>query len=196
MQDYQKFHFKEVGSGEAIIKVIHRNWFNIFEQFLIVFVMLLVLIGGIFLLPLFFPNLTQERDSYNLFIFLENTFLLFLWIYSFFTWIDYYFDIWIITSERIINIEQKGLFVRSVSELKLERIQDVTVEVRGVIPTIINYGDVFVQTAAETERFDFRCISDPYGVKDLIMSLQRKQEAEETNELGEMIEKKIHGDIT
>jgi uncharacterized membrane protein YdbT with pleckstrin-like domain len=196
MQDYQKFHFKEVGKDETIIKVLHRNWFDILQQFFIIFAMLLVLAGGIFFLPLIFPNIVQEKDSYNLFLFLENTFLLFLWIYSFFIWIDYYFDVWIITSDRIINIEQKGLFMRCVSELKFERIQDVTVEVGGVIPTIINYGDVLVQTAGETERFDFRHISDPYAVKDLIMSLQKKQEKEETNELGEMIEKKIHGDIT
>ena len=196
MGNYLKFHFKEVGDNENIIKIVHRNWFDIFQQFLIVFVMIFVIIGGFFLLPLFFPNLTQEKDSYNLFIFIENTIMLFLWIYSFFIWIDYYFDIWVITSERIINIEQKGLFIRSVSELKFERIQDVTVEVGGIIPTVLNYGDVFVQTAAETERFVFRHISNPYAIKDLIMGLQKKQEAEETNELGEMIEKKIHGEIT
>ena len=195
MNNYQKFHFKEVGNNENIIKVIHRNWFDILQQFFIIFMMILALAGGFLLLPLLFPNIVQEKDAYNLFIFMESTFLIFLWIYSFFIWIDYYFDVWIITSDRIINIEQKGLFVRSVSELKFERIQDVTVEVGGIIPTVINYGDVFVQTAAETERFVFRQISDPYAVKDLIMSLQRKQEAEETNELGEMIQKKIHDEI-
>jgi uncharacterized membrane protein YdbT with pleckstrin-like domain len=196
MNNYQKFHFKEVGSNENIIRILHRNWFDILQQFFIILVMILALAGGFFMLPLLFPGITQEKDAYNLFVFMENTFLLFLWVYSFFIWIDYYFDIWIITSERIINIEQKGLFMRSVSELKFERIQDVTVEVQGVIPTIINYGDVFVQTAGTTERFVFRHISNPYVIKDLIMSLQKKQEAEETNELGEMIEKKIHGNIT
>jgi hypothetical protein len=195
MKNYQKFHFKEVGKDENIIKVLHRNWFDILQQFFIIFIMILALAGGFFLLPVLFPDVVQEQNSYNLFIFMESTFFLFLWIYAFFIWVDYYFDVWIITNERIINIEQKSLFVRSVSELKFERIQDVTVEVKGVIPTVINYGNVFVQTAGEKERFVFRHISNPYAIKDLIMSMQKKQEAEETNELGEMIQKKIHDEI-
>ena len=72
---------------------------------------------------------------------------MFLWLYGFLLWIDYWLDVWIVTDERVINIEQKGLFSRSVSELHFYNVQDVTTSVRGVIPTLLNYGDVEVQTA-------------------------------------------------
>jgi uncharacterized membrane protein YdbT with pleckstrin-like domain len=73
-----------------------------------------------------------------------------------------------------VNIEQKGLFIREMSELKIANIQDVTTEVTGVIPSVLNFGDVFVQTAGEARRFRFRQVPNPYGIKDQIMSLQHR----------------------
>jgi hypothetical protein len=74
-------------------------------------------------------------------------------------------------------VEQKGMFTRKVSELRYSRIQDVTTEVVGFLPTILNYGDVKIQTAAEEDEFLFRTVSDPYGVKGIIMNLIEQGEA-------------------
>lgn len=84
---------------------------------------------------------------------------------------DYWLDTWIVTSERIINSEQKGLFNRIVSEVKLEQIQDITSEVKGILPTVLTYGNVFIQTAAERERFQFKNIDNPDDVKIAIAGL-------------------------
>jgi len=113
---------------------------------------------------------------------------MFIWIFFFLIWIDYYFDVWIITNLRIVNIEQKGLFNRSVSEMDFGRIQDVTAEVIGIIPTFFNYGDVFIQTAAETERFLFRQVPDPYHIKDVLMQLQKQRVHQKTAEFRKMME--------
>ncbi len=169
------FNFKWVRSGEEIVKVLHRHWFNILQQFFIIFLLSFIMAGGFFFLPTFSSFFGDGKE--NIAIFIESIFFLFIWTYVFFIWIDYYFDIWVITKERIVNVEQKGLFMRHLSELKFEKIQDVTVEVEGLIPTILNYGDVYVQTAGEKERFVFRQIPNPYGVKDLIMSFQKKARA-------------------
>jgi hypothetical protein len=194
MRDFTKFHFTGQKPEERILAVLHRHWFDILSQFFHVFTMFCLLIGSFVFLPYFFPNL-QEGATFQLFIFLENSFFLLVWIISFLIWIDYYLDVWIVTDKRIVNIEQKGLFSRVVSELELENIQDITTDVLGVIPTFLNYGDLYVQTAAEKERFLFHNIPDPYGVKDLIMNLQKKAEEKEENQFSEMLSKKIHKDI-
>jgi uncharacterized membrane protein YdbT with pleckstrin-like domain len=188
---FGKEWLKELGNKGEVLKIIHRHWFDILKQFIVIFLLVLLLIFLFSFIPSYFPAFEKNAFS-NLLLFAENLVAIFIWIFIFFIWIDYYFDIWIIASEKIVNIEQKGLFVRSVSELKFERIQDVTVEVNGFIPTILNYGDVYIQTAGETERFIFRQVPDPYGLKDLIMGLQKEQIAEETNELGEVIRKEIN----
>jgi uncharacterized membrane protein YdbT with pleckstrin-like domain len=182
----------EIKGDEKIIKIIHRHWFDILMQLAIVILIVAALVGGLGIFPTLFPNL-QTHNFYALFIFLETTFALVVWVYAFFIWIDYYFDVWIITSERIINIEQKGLFMREVSELKFARIQDVTANVGGFFQTILNFGDVHIQTAGEEERFFFRQVPDPYGLKNVIMDLQKKQESDKVNELGEVI-KEMNGE--
>ena len=120
--------------------------------------------------------------------------LVFAWMLSFLIFIDYYFDVWIVTNQRIVNIEQKGLFSRVTSELKLEKIQDISSDIKGLIPTILNFGDLLVQTAAEETKFKFRNIPDPNSVKDLIMNLQKKFMRQEESKFGELLRKKIYND--
>jgi len=191
MKLFQSYHFSGQKEGEQIILVVRRHWFNIFENMFTIFVMIFLLVGSYLFLPLLFPAFTETPFN-GLFLFLENLFALITWIFFFLLWIDYYFDVWIITNKRVVNVEQKGLFNREVSELELERIQDITTDVKGVIPTFLNYGDVYVQTAGKTERFDFADVPDPYGIKDIIMNLQKAKHLEENNELGEVIREEIH----
>ena len=108
-------------------------------------------------------------------------------ILFFILWIDFYLDAWIVTNERIINISQKGFFNRDISELKLTKIQDVTSEIVGVIPTILGYGNIYVQTAAEVERFTFYQIPNPNEVKNTIVQLQEKERKSEEVEMGQAI---------
>jgi uncharacterized membrane protein YdbT with pleckstrin-like domain len=181
MERFKRFHFAGQKNREEIIMVVHRHWFNILEQMVLVFGMVVGLFTAAFYLPLLFPVLTTPPYG-RLFLFLENLFAMLIWMIFFLIWVDYYLDVWIITNLRIINVEQKGLFHRATSEMGLGRIQDVTTEVKGVIPTFLNYGDVFIQTAAETERFMFRQVPDPYHIKDQVVLLQKKhlhQKAEE-----------------
>jgi uncharacterized membrane protein YdbT with pleckstrin-like domain len=154
--------------------------------------MIIALLGSLIALPTYFPIITEVSNYNRLFFFFESSFAMLTWIVFFVIWIDYYLDVWIITDTRVVNIEQKGLFSRQISELELENIQDITTEVKGVIPTFLNYGDVFIQTAAEKERFIFRNIPDPYHTKDVLMALQKKQERKEVGEIGEAIRKKMH----
>ncbi len=188
MKLFSQSLFKEITEKEKIIKIIHRHWFDIFQQFLIVILIIGALIGGFLIFPSLSPDF-RGAEYYPLLIFLESAFALLIWVYAFLIWVDYYFDVWIVTSERVVNIEQKGLFLRQLSELKYNKIQDVTVDVKGFFPTILNYGDVQIQTAGEEGKFLFRQIPDPYGIKNIIMNLQKQHEAEKVSEIGEMIEK-------
>lgn len=177
-QDFSRYHFQGQRENETILRVVHRHWFDIATHFIAILVFIAVLFGSLSLLPLLYPNwLGSEMSRFILFI--QNSLVLMVWLYAFLIWIDYFFDVWIITNERVINIEQKGLFVRSVSELKFSRIQDVTSEVSGMLPTILNFGDVKVQTASEEDFFLFRRVPDPYHVKDIIMERLRTERDEE-----------------
>ena len=82
-----------------------------------------------------------------------------------------YCPVWIVTNERIIDIEQRGLFRRTTSELHLAAIQDVTSDVHGILQIGLDYGDVFIQTAGETGRFNFKNIPHPEKIKQRVLQL-------------------------
>lgn len=106
-------------------------------------------------------------------IFLGLLWWLAVWIWFFKALVDYYLDVFVLTNERIIHITQRGFFNRETSELRLSRIQDVSITVAGLFPTLLHYGDVRVQTAGEIESFIFYQIPRPANVKDLIMKAHR-----------------------
>lgn len=178
MENLEQFHFHGQHTGEKIIKIIRRHWFNIAQQYFIVFAIIVLMLVSLQVLPMYFI----ENEDVPVFVFIESFLAIVLWIYIFIVWIDFYFDVWIITDQRIVNIEQKALFMRTVSELKFEKIQDVSTDIKGLLPTIMNFGDVHVQTAGNTERFLFHKVPDPQRIKGLIMNMQvrtaKRDEAE------------------
>lgn len=184
-----RHHFQGQHENETVLRIIHRHWFNIVIHLGMVLLLSFFLMGSIAFLPTLFPEALTE-ENWPFFLFVQNTLLLFIWLYSFLVWIDYYFDVWIITNERIVNIEQKGLFTRRISELRFSRIQDVTSSVNGLIPTILNFGDVYVQTAAEEERFTFRQVGDPFAVKDHVMTLSRQAAQDDIRDMATVFNKK------
>jgi len=101
----------------------------------------------------------------------SSMYFLSIWLFVFVEFTDYYLDTWIVTNERIINIEQEGLFNRTASELDLAAVQDTTAEIRGILQTILTYGNVFVQTAGEKGRFHFKNIDNPEYVKEIVSQL-------------------------
>mgnify|MGYP003418741146 CR=1 FL=1 len=186
---FSRYHFQGQHENEQILQVIHRHWFNILMHLGFITLLACVLLGSLAALPTLFPEIVSS-DTQPFFLFIQNTLLLFLWLYGFLVWVDYYFDVWIITNERIVNIEQKGLFVRHISELRFSRVQDVTSSVNGLIPTMLNFGDVSVQTAAEEERFLFRQVGDPFAVKDAVMTLARQSTQDDMREIALALNKK------
>jgi len=93
----------------------------------------------------------------------------------FFTqFIDYYLDLWVVTNDRIIDIEQFGLFSRITSELDLFRIQDVSSDITGLFSTMFNYGDVIVKTASNNQSIIFRNVSDPNTIRENLIKLSHE----------------------
>jgi len=189
MSKFNQYHFIGQKQGEEVLLVTHRHWFNFFTHFIPVLGMLLFIILVNFLFYFIFP--TAETNQVLILNFFTVSFLMITWLFASVIWLDQHLDVWIITDRRIVNIEQKGLFSREVSELEHIRIQDVTTDVKGFFPTIFNFGDLHIQTAAHEERFLFRKVPNPYAIKNLVMQLQKVQKKEEAYELGEVIQKKI-----
>ncbi|MDO8624124.1 MAG: PH domain-containing protein [bacterium] len=163
----------ELEPGEHIVREVRRHWF--------IFVMELLPFAILALLPLALPKLLTyvgpalpvQIPSLDLTSPLAHVFLgvwwLLMWCGAFNRFTDYYLDAWVITNLRIVDINQKGFFHRSVSSLLLNRIQDITVTAQGILVSLLDIGDINVQTAGSVERFFMRGIPHPAQLRDIIL---------------------------
>ena len=160
--------------GEEVIEIIRRDIFILVKKvlFFLLIAILPFILGTIFIGSM--PSFVDGEFSYPLILVFVSSYYLFIWLFFFFSFLDYYLDVWIVTNQRIISVEQEGFFSRTISEQRIDKIQDVTSESHGVFPTVFNYGFVHIQTAGQTNRFVFEEVPDPDGIRDLVIKLEQK----------------------
>jgi len=83
---------------------------------------------------------------------------------------DYYLDIWMITNKRSIRVKLKGFFNRTIKTIHHRRVQETKIKVEGIFPTVLDYGDIRIQTAGGQTEFIFFQIPEPYKVKNKLNS--------------------------
>lgn len=105
-------------------------------------------------------------------VFMNAAWLMLIMFAAFSIWTNYYLDVWTITNKRLIVVDQQGLFRRITGSFRLERLQNIQVEMSGIIATFLNFGTLHAQTAAgeEDDRFNFKAtgLPDPQGIKAII----------------------------
>jgi hypothetical protein len=156
---------------EKVEYFLRRHWLVFFSDIMVVVVLSLIPVAAYFILQYAVPGLIDGPVSRPLLILLGSAYYLTIWLVFLTKFVDYYLDAWIVTNHRIVNIEQRGLFSRTISELDLAKVQDVTSEVKGIIPSVLNFGSVFVQTAGEVERFVFEEVPFPHEIRKRILDL-------------------------
>jgi uncharacterized membrane protein YdbT with pleckstrin-like domain len=61
-------------------------------------------------------------------------------------WVSWYFSVFILTNQRFIQIEQKGLFNREIADIGLNHIQTMNYKIAGIEQTLLGFGTITVQT--------------------------------------------------
>lgn len=142
-----------------IIQAVVRNWWPIN---LGTYVLAGILLAGpfFFMIPLF---AWRELGSAVIGVSLLAGAL--LGLRTFYLW---YWNVFVITSERVVDIDQRGFFDRVVSEAPYDRIQDVSYRVKGVFGTVFHFGAIVVQTAGATANLEMPHVPAPEAVQHLI----------------------------
>jgi len=164
---YHPIRMIHLGENEKILLVLHRHWIVIVGKFVAsAFLAILPILA----IPLILASniITVPESAGPIILFFSVIYLMILAMLLFIFWIDYYLDMWIITSERIIDIEQTGLFRRQISEFMLDKVQDITVEIPDMVATFLKYGNLVIQTAGE-KSFEIKQIHNVYEAKNTIL---------------------------
>jgi len=94
---------------------------------------------------------------------------------SFLLW---FFNVYIITDERIIDVDFLSMIYKNISTAKTENIQDVTKKSSGIMSTIFDYGTILIQTSATKNEFEFDHVPHPARVAKLLNELILEEERE------------------
>ena len=98
--------------------------------------------------------------------------------YSFATFLKWLYNMYIITDERIIDVDVYSLLKRNITSAKIDHIQDVTAANYGLLGSIFNVGIVVVQTAGAHPLLEFGGVPHPARVVTLINELMLEEERE------------------
>lgn len=172
-------YYSEQTRNEKIEKFIHRHIISFLPWVIISIVW--------FFLPIFIFILDSDllanifNSPYRFYIIVGLAiYYLFHAASTMNAWINYYFNVSIITTQHLVDIRQSGIFNRKVSEQSLLRVQDVSSRMKGLLQTFFRYGTVLVETAGEAPNFEMKNIPQPYKIANTIIRLH-EQLVEETN---------------
>lgn len=160
---FKDYFSQDLKEGEEVIRIVRKHWASFVWPLCKTFLILIV--------PFFL--------SFILFSNYIGVIVFFVWIsigfaYGLYQWLCWYFDHFIITNQRIVNVNQKTIFSRIVSETGLTNIQDVTYEINGMFASVFNYGTVKIMTASSNDSLEMSSVEKPKKVQELIMELHGK----------------------
>jgi len=155
--------------------MVRKHWFVITAELFGIAILLLlpfVLLLSSSVLQSALATLAIDLTGYSaLIVFGTAAWILLSLLSGFAIWTHYYLDLWIVTDRRIILVDQIRFFSRNVSVFRLERMQDIEYKIKGIIPTLLNFGTLKAQTAgAHESNFNSTGLPDPRGLQATIQS--------------------------
>lgn len=163
-----------LAENEQIILMARRHWF--FVAIAMLKPIILAILPWLAALALAFLNLSpdNEQAATLLFWYFAWLFWSLCFCWGVLIWVDWYLDLWVLTNQKIIDIQQTGLFQRLVMTYSINNIQGVTIKTGGLLATFFKYGDAEVKIAGQANAVVFREIPNATLVQDKI--LQAHQE--------------------
>jgi membrane protein YdbS with pleckstrin-like domain len=163
--------FENQEAEEKIILLLRRHWVTNLPWIFIVFLMMII------------PPFFRDFPFFTFLPFRYQVMAIIIWslliiAFAFEKFLNWFFNVNLITDERIIDIDFYSLLYKEVSDCPLDRIQDVTYTMGGVARAVFNYGDVLVQTAAEVTQFEFLAVPQPSRVAAVLRDLMLEEEKE------------------
>jgi len=165
-----KFHGQE--QEEQVILVIRSHWIVYLPQVLLA---ILVLI-----LPWILAAISADIfKSAVIFLALLITSLLIAASILVSTIIKWYYNVDMITDQRVVDLDFPNVMAHTMTEAQLEHIEDVTQKQLGLLGSIFDVGTVYVQTAGSNQNIEFTNIPRPRDVQEILSDLLESKESGE-----------------
>jgi len=134
---------------EKVEMVLRRHWivFVILGIHAIIWLIINIVLYSIFWIELWV----------NIFTLI---YLMWFSVYMYVEWINHELDMYVVTNNRIIWIEQVWFLNREVSQCALNDVQEVNSKTKGFFANMFNYWDLTIQTAWNASNFKMEFVPD------------------------------------
>ena len=146
---------KNLQLWEEVKMVLQRHWIALVFIFWYIFFLIASLIFMIYLgntIPLVWDYINVVLVIYT------AVFLLFIYI----NWMRYELDLYIVTTKRIIWLEEVSFLNRHLSECSLDKVQEVNAKTTGLLSNLLNYWEVTIHTASEASDFNMPLMPEAF----------------------------------
>jgi uncharacterized membrane protein YdbT with pleckstrin-like domain len=131
---------------------------------------LLLILAGV--LPLDFPQIYSSGGLASFFTKVALIVPVFVFAGWFYRWVGWYYTVYIVTNERLIEIKQKGIFARKVDEWQLDGFQSVNYEIGGFQAVLFGFGDITARSYVGD--LSIKTVHKPVEIHEALLKAVRK----------------------
>lgn len=100
----------------------------------------------------------------------------------------WFYNVYIITDERVVDVDFFGLLYKNINATQIRKIEDVNYSQKGLLAGFLNYGNIVIETASaqksddtpsERSAFTFDAVPNPDRVARVLTELMEQEEKEE-----------------
>ncbi len=143
---------------EQVLRVVRNYWIVYLPAWTLAF--LVVAAAFFFMLPLF------KAGGWGIGAFaVLNAVGAFVALRTYVVW---RWNAFVVTTHRVVDVDQRGFFSRTVSEAAFDKIQDVSYAIKGVLGTLLKFGTIELQTAGNATNLELQDVHDPKELHHLI----------------------------
>ena len=164
----------QLKKNEKVILTIRKHWFVLLKPILLTLILLIVAMAGY----------NSEFGNF----FLIGAGLTVVWFI--YTILDRNTNLWAVTNLRIID--EYGVFSNNSKETPLDKINNISYR-QPLFGRMFNYGDVQIQSAAESGSTIHKMVERPKVLKDTITQYQERYKQEQIKEQAQSLANAVGG---
>jgi len=155
----------EIQQGEQVIRIIRRHWLYLWPA---VALQALLAVVPLIAAAVLLSEIGLDGIGATVVWAVLGAHAVYRALLAFLTWYRYHNDIWVVTSQRIIDSYKRHPFSLRIATADLANVQDMSVERHGMLRTMLNYGDILCQTASQVPDFRLAGIPNPMAIQALV----------------------------
>jgi uncharacterized membrane protein YdbT with pleckstrin-like domain len=158
-------HFDIQDSEEHVILLLRKHWITNITW---IFLAIIFIIAPLALAS--FPLLSFLPGNYQFMAVI--VWYLFTTAFIFEQFLSWYFNIYLVTDQRVIDYDFTNLLYKGSMDADIEKIQDVSYKTGGIAQVIFNFGDLLIETAGAIPNLEFEKVPNPAYVSKIIHNLR------------------------